>query len=253
MMKQTDYAGLHHLRDYLRDFEDDYVVIGGFATLMLLDRELEGHGKATFDIDLVLLTSNNSYMTQKIKAYVKEGQYEIQKGARDQYTYYRFIKPHIEGFAKEIELFASNKNDLSLDPDQRIIPIDAEEGLYSLSAIMLDPEYFEMIKQNVEKSTIAPCTNTQATIMLKMSAFRDLKERNDDKYKKHRRDIFKLSFLLTGEEKISLLGRMKEDFDAFIEHVETQLDAKAFKSITYPLIIDKVEMVATLKKVYIND
>lgn len=140
-----------------------------------------------------------------------------------------------------------------MDPDQRIIPIDAEEGLYSLSAIMLDPEYFEMIKQNVEKSTIAPCTNTQATIMLKMSAFRDLKERNDDKYKKHRRDIFKLSFLLTGEEKISLLGRMKEDFDAFIEHVETQLDAKAFKSITYPLIIDKVEMVATLKKVYIND
>ena len=67
MMKQTDYAGLHHLRDYLRDFEDDYVVIGGFATLMLLDRELEGHGKATFDIDLVLLTSNNIYMTQKIK------------------------------------------------------------------------------------------------------------------------------------------------------------------------------------------
>ena len=53
MMKQTDYAGLHHLRDYLRDFEDDYVVIGGFATLMLLDRELEGHGKATFDIDIL--------------------------------------------------------------------------------------------------------------------------------------------------------------------------------------------------------
>lgn len=33
MMKQTDYAGLNHLRDYLRDFENDYVVIGGFATL----------------------------------------------------------------------------------------------------------------------------------------------------------------------------------------------------------------------------
>lgn len=252
-MKQTDYTSLSHLRDYLQDFEDDYVVIGGFATLMLLDRELEGHGKATFDIDLVLLTSKNIHITQKIKEYIKEGLYEIQKGARDQYIYYRFIKPKIEGFAKEIELFTSNENDLELDADQRIIPIDSEEGLYSLSAIMLDPEYFEMIKQNVEKSTIAPCTNTQATIMLKMSAFRDLKEREDDKYKKHRRDIFKLSLLLTGEEKISLTGKMKEDFNAFIEHVETKIDAKAFKSITDPLMIDKVELLTTLKKVYTND
>lgn len=252
-MKQTDYAGLNHLRDYLQNFEDEYVIIGGFATLMLLDRELEGHGKATFDIDLVLLASKSMDITQRIKAYIKEGLYEIQKGKRDQYIYYRFIKPQIEGFAKEIELFSSNENDLELDAGQRIIPIDAEEGLYSLSAIMLDPEYLEMIKQNIEKKTIAPCTNIQATIMLKMSAFRDLKERKDDKYKKHRRDILKLSLLLTGEEKILLTGRMKEDFHAFIEHVGTQLDTKVFKAITDPLTIDKIEILTTLKKVYAND
>lgn len=54
-MKETDYAGLSHFQDYCNDLDDNYVVVGGFATIMLLDRELEGHGKATFDIDLVLL------------------------------------------------------------------------------------------------------------------------------------------------------------------------------------------------------
>lgn len=46
---------------------------------------------------------------------------------------------------------------------------------------MLDPEYFETIKNNIDKNHRAPCTNTQATIMLKMSAFYDLKNRDDKK------------------------------------------------------------------------
>ena len=70
---------------------------------------------------------------------------------------------------------------LELDENQRIIPIDPEEGLYSLSAIMLDKEYFEMIKNNIDKNHVAPCTNTQATILLKMSAFYDLEQDVDSK------------------------------------------------------------------------
>ena len=75
-----------------------------------------------------------------------------------------------------------------------------------------------------------PCTNTQATIMLKMSAFYDLRSREDKKWKKHRRDILKLSLLLTGEEEIKLTGRMREDFDSFIQHLKEELDQKSIKS-----------------------
>ena len=102
-------------------------------------------------------------------------------GFKEQYQYYRFIEPKKENFAKEIELFASNENMLELDENQRIIPIDPEEGLYSLSAIMLDKEYFEMIKNNIDKNHVAPCTNTQATILLKMSAFYDFEQDVDSK------------------------------------------------------------------------
>ena len=142
-MKQTDYARLSHFQEYCRDFDEHYVVVGGFATVMLLDEELgEGHGKATFDIDLVLLTNNSVELSQRIKQYITDGKYDIQLGDKDQYKYFRSNNPKEENFAKEIELFASNENSLELDDEQRIIPIDPEEGLYSLSAIMLDKEYF---------------------------------------------------------------------------------------------------------------
>jgi len=254
-MKETDYRGLSHFQQYCKDLEEMYVVVGGFATVMLLDEGLgDGHGKATHDIDLVLLTTSSIEMSQRIKQYVQEGKYEIQKGNKDQYHYYRFVKPEIEGFAKEIELFASNENDLKLDESQRIIPIDPEEGLYSLSAIMLDPEYFEMIKNNVTMSVVAPCTNTQATIMLKMSAFFDLKARNDNKWKKHRQDILKLSLLLTGEERLQMTGRMVEDFESFMTHLEKDVDQKMIKTILNGMVtVDKELTLETLKKVFIAE
>ena len=230
-MKLTDYAGLSHFEAYFKDFRDSYVVVGGFATLMLLDKQLEGHGKATYDIDLVLLTTSSVEMARQIKRYITEGQYTIQKGQKDNFLYYRFINPQVENFAKEIELFAVHDHSMILDEGQRIIPIDPEDGLYSLSAIMLDGEYFEMIKNNIDDSNQVPCTNTLATIMLKISAFYDLKQRGDDKWKKHRRDILKLILLLSGEERLELKGRMVEDVELFMEHLAT-LDDKMIKNIT---------------------
>ncbi|PWE21750.1 hypothetical protein DF188_05925 [Aliarcobacter skirrowii] len=250
-MKVTDYAGLSHFQEFCKDLDDNYVVVGGFATIMLLDKQLEGHGKATYDIDLVLLTNNSLEMSKRIKKYIKEGDYKIQIGEKDQYRYYRFTEPKKDDFAKEIELFASNENDLKLEDSQRIIPIDPDEGLYSLSAIMLDQEYFEMIKENVDKTGVAPCTNVQATIILKMSAFYDLKNRGEDKWKKHRRDIFKLTLLLTGEEKLKLKGRMQGDFDSFIAHIENDLTAKDIKNFSDGLPIIKEDVIKILKEVFI--
>jgi hypothetical protein len=248
-LKITDYAGLNHFEEYFKDFRESYVVVGGFATLMLLEKQLEGHGKVTQDIDLVLLTTASVKMAQKIKAYVREGEYTIQKGQKDNFSYYRFVNPKVESFAKEIELFAVNDYALLLDEGQRIIPIDPEEGLYSLSAIILDHEYFEMIKNNIDNSNRVPCTNTLATIMLKISAFYDLKSRGDDKWKKHRRDILKLVLLLTGEEHLELNGRMVEDVELFMEHLAT-LDDKMIKNITSMVGIRQSDIYEALSGVF---
>jgi len=168
---------------------------------------------------------------------------------KDGFSYYRFVDPKLEGYAKEIELFAVNNHGLILEEGQRIIPIDPEEGLYSLSAIMLDKEYFEMIKNNIDHSNQVPCTNTLATIMLKISAFYDLKSRSDDKWKKHRRDILKLVLILTGEERIELTGHMVKDVDLFMEHIES-LNDKTIKQITSMHGISQADIFRILSGVF---
>jgi len=250
-MKMTDLAGLSHFEEHFREFKDQYVIVGGFATLMLLDRELPNHGKATHDIDLVLLTTSSIEMADRIKIYIKEGGYTIQKGQQDRYQYYRFVEPQVEGYAKEIELFAAEEYGIELDEGQRIIPIDPEEGLYSLSAIMLDTEYFDMIKHNIEEIDGIPYSNTLATMLLKMSAVYDLYHRSDDKWKKHRRDILKLALLLTGEEQVILIGRMIADVDFFKLELE-KLTPKMIKQIVGKgIMVDKDAVVHTIGQVFV--
>lgn len=251
-MKMTDLAGLSHFEAHFRELKDQYVIVGGFATLMLL-REILNHGKATHDIDLVLLTTTSVEMTAKIKTYIKEGDYTIQKGQQDRYQYYRFVNPQVEGYAKEIELFAAEEYGIELDEGQRIIPIDPEEGLYSLSAIMLDREYFDMIKSNIEEIDGIPYSNTLATMLLKMSAVYDLYHKGDDKWKKHRRDILKLTLLLTGEERLVLTGRMIADVTFFKAEVE-KLTPKMIKQIVGKGVeVDKDAVVHSIEQVFVTD
>jgi len=252
-MKMTDLAGLSHFEAHFRELKDQYVIVGGFATLMLLERELPNHGKATHDIDLVLLTSISAEMAAKIKTYIKEGGYTIQKGQEDRYQYYRFVDPQVEGYAKEIELFAAEAYGIELDEEQRIIPIDPEEGLYSLSAIMLDHEYFEMIKNNIEEIDGIPYSNTLATMLLKMSAVYDLYHRGDDKWKKHRRDILKLTLLLTGEEQLVLTGRMIADVEFFKAQAEA-LTPKMIKQIVgKDVSVDKDAVMHSIGRVFVAE
>ena len=252
-MKMTDLAGLSHFEEHFRELKDQYVIVGGFATLMLLDRELPNHGKATYDIDLVLLTSTSVEMTDKIKTYVREGGYTIQKGQDSRYQYYRFVDPKIEGYAKEIELFAAEEYGIELDEEQHIIPIDPNEGLYSLSAIMLDHDYFNMIKNNIEEIDGIPYSNTLATMLLKMSAVYDLYHRGEDKWKKHRRDILKLTLLLTGEERLVLTGRMIEDVTFFKAEIE-KLTPKVIRQIVGKSIaVDKDAITHSIEQVFVID
>jgi len=249
----TDMAGLSHFEAHFRELKDQYVIVGGFATLILLDRELHNHGKATHDIDLVLLTSTSVEMAAKIKTYIKEGGYTIQKGQQDRYQYYRFAEPKSEGYPKEIELFASEEYGIVLEEGQRIIPIDPEEGLYSLSAIMLDREYFDMIKSNIEEIEGVPYSNTLATMLLKMSAVYDLHHRGDDKWKKHRRDILKLTLLLIGEERLVLKGRMIDDVN-FFKSLAKELTPKMIKQIVgKDVVIDKDTVIRTIEQVFVTE
>lgn len=73
-----------------------------------------------------------------------------------------------------IELFAAAEGSLDLSEDQDIVPVVNEAGIESLSAILLDDEYYAIIKKNaVEKDGIY-ILNEMALIPFKGKAYLEI-------------------------------------------------------------------------------
>ena len=57
------------------------------------------------------------------------------------------------------------------------------------------------------------------------------------------KNILKFALLLTDDEEIKLAGRMVQDFDAFIKHLEQDVDKKMLKSIVDKLPVEKEQVI----------
>ena len=132
--------GLGHFREYFKEYSESFILVGGVASYLLLDEAGAPKLRATRDLDIVLLMKPREAFLNAIKEYIKLGGYEIQRGARDQATFYRFQKPKQGEFPVMIELFATAEAVFDLADDQHIIPVENEAGIESLSAILLDYE-----------------------------------------------------------------------------------------------------------------
>jgi hypothetical protein len=158
-----------------------------------------------------------------------------------------------------IELFARNELGTELKEDQYIIPIQNASAA-RLSAILLDDEYFELIRNNVitSKSGV-PIINPIANICLKARAHRELLSRqsggdpsvDDADIRKHLKDIWRLAILLTGQETPSLSPTPKTDVVKAIAILET-LPEDQFKMVMQPISASssKGSVMALLKKVF---
>jgi len=174
--------------------------------------------RATKDIDLVLLTNGSAALNARISGYVKEGKYKVKEATKEGPRYYRFREPASEEFPDSIEIFARNEQNIDLADGQYVIPIQNDE-VARISAILLDEEYFAIIKANcVRASGGASLINALANICLKARAHRELSERRargekvDEKdVKKHRNDILRLAVTLTGGERLALGPQAKVD------------------------------------------
>jgi hypothetical protein len=59
---------------------------------------------------------------------------------------YRFAKPKNEQFPFMLELFSRRPEGLNLDEGQEIVPLPAGADHHSLSAILLDEDYYSLIQ-----------------------------------------------------------------------------------------------------------
>lgn len=174
--------------------------------------------------------------------FIKAGEYEENQTSEGKRNYYRFINPSKKEFPSQIELFSRIPDMLEPDPDIHLTPIPVEGDLSSLSAILLNDDYYNY--------TISHCTlkdginfaSPDALICLKAKAFLDLNERREAglnidsrKIRKHKTDIFRLATLFTEEDSYTVPDILKKDLLNFVGKVKDDLPEKnLFKDLGMP-------------------
>ena len=138
--------GLDLFREHFKDFADRYVLIGGTACdLIMSDVGLQF--RATKDLDIVLcIESVDPEFARAFWAFVKAGQYEIQETAEGKPRFYRFQKPADGNYPTMLELFSPVPEALSVAEGSHLTPIPVHDEISSLSAILLDADYYGWVQ-----------------------------------------------------------------------------------------------------------
>jgi len=223
-------VGLDIFRDFFKGFEDSYLIIGGTAC----DIIIEGEGftpRATNDIDLILIVEAlTPEFVKHFWDFVAAGQYTQKQKDMERQNCYRFLNPRTAGFPVQIELFSKTPGAIELYEDAHLTPIPVAEGLSSLSAILLDEDYYNY---TIEHSTIdgnVHYANTEALICLKAFAYLDNKKRKEQgaairtrDIVKHKNDVFRMVFMLKPDDRFPLSGEIKEILQLFADTVKNDL------------------------------
>lgn len=132
-----------------------------------------------------------------------------------------------------------------------------EDSAEQLSTILLDDEYFELIRSNLVKSESGiPLVNAVANICLKAHAHRELfdwrqagdKTAEEKAIQKHLKDIWRLGATLGRNETVKLTGVPAKDIAYAIGKLNTLPEDQFKQVVTAPgsnmkLIIDNLKKV----------
>ena len=216
-------GGLERFRDHFSEFGARYVLIGGAAVDMLMDRAGIDF-RVTRDLDVVLLVESlDAEFAAAFWEFVRAGGYERCHKSNGRPCFYRFHSPAQSDFPYMIELFARREG-LIEPPDGAVLGrLSVADEISSLSAIMLDDEYYEFVRAGVQTIDGVPLLGATHLIPLKARAWVDLTERRargehvqDGDIKKHRADVVRLYQLLEPSARAVLSARIAADLDAFL-------------------------------------
>jgi len=229
--------GLDVFKKYFEAFPDNYVVIGGTACDVIIE-EAGFTPRATKDIDIILVVEalTPEFVTQ-FWQFIHDGQYERQEKSDDTRQYYRFMKPDETSFPFQVELFSRTPDTIDIQAGAHLTPIPVGDDLSSLSAILMDDDYYNfMIEHSTDEGGLHRA-NTEALICLKAKAFLEIAERiaagsTEDKkqLKKHKADVFRLAVMMQEGEVHELPAPIKEKLQAFMTIAAEELpDKEIFK------------------------
>lgn len=227
--------GLDIWKEYFANYTDSYVLIGG-AACSIYEEEYAQRPRATKDLDLILIIEALSpEFGIKIWEFIKDGNYTSRQKGNREHEYYRFKNPENKSFPQQIELFCRRLNVLSIPKDAHLEPIHIDEDLSSLSAIIMDDDYYNFTLAHSTLFDGIHLANIEALICLKAKAYIDLEKRKQEgaevdsrNIEKHKKDTMCLAAMLPGNAKFELPNSIKEDLIEFLQSVKDKLPNSDF-------------------------
>lgn len=166
------------------------------------------------------------------------------------------MRPKSNQYPLMIELFSRKPDIIQLPSYAKLTPLPIEEDLSSLSAILLDDNYYTFLKQDKVIVDGIAVLDAAYLIPFKAKAWIDLTNRKangehvDSKnIKKHKNDVFRLSELIDPTEQILTPHVVYRDIQEFIQFMKTEnVDIKQLGLVGRT----KLEILNELKALYIE-
>lgn len=247
--------GLAAFKEHFAEYSEHYVLIGGAAVSELM-RQAALDFRSTRDLDIVLIVEAlTADFVQVFWQFIEKGRYQGRFQSPNERKYYRFDKPENELYPECIELFSRIPDSINFQGMGIITPIPMNLDISSLSAIILEPEYYNLIAEGSVKIEGISCLKPEYIIILKAKAWLDMNQRkllggkiDTRDIKKHRNDILKLFTILDPGLRTKLKDKIKRDLNDFMHAIENDNSIK-LKSLNIKHI-DLKELLHRLKTMY---
>jgi len=215
--------GLDLFRERLRAHENSVILIGGAACDDWFARQ-SLQFRATQDLDIVLIIELiDAAALSALRDFIREGGYQSRFRSTGSPELYRFSQPTDERFPRELEFFSRNPSGYDLAPGD-LVPISMEPGHHSLSSILLNEAYYDLIRTHHDTRDGLGICNATALIPLKAYAWLDLsrlkaegQQIDSKKILKHRSDVFRLAATLPAEPGPTLPDEILRDLVTFMQ------------------------------------
>ena len=248
--------GIERFKEWFRGYEDHYAIIGGTACDLLMAEEgLDFRG--TKDIDLVLIVEAiNPEFGRRFWEFVRSAGYEHRNKSTGQPQFYRFSHPTESGYPFMIELFSRKVDAIVLPEDAVLTPLPLDEDISSLSAILLDEDYYQLLRSGTVVIDGVTVLGAAYLIPFKAKAWLDLTTRKangenvDSKnIRKHKNDVFRLSALLTPGTQITVNQAIWNDLHTFFVAMQDEtVDMKQLK-----IMNTKANVLQVLEEHYVKE
>ena len=218
--------GLEKFKNYFKGYEDQYILIGGAACDILFE-EREATFRKTRDLDMIIIIEMlTSEFGKRFWCFVNSGKYRNKVTNKGKPQFYRFDKPEIDNYPRMIELFC--REDFKLKETKGITPIYIDDSISSLSAILLDNDYYGLLLDGRTVIDGMPVLRPEYLIPFKAKAYLDLFNRRNNGEKvdssninKHKNDVLRIIATPTLDRVDKMPSTVKLDIDSFISTLFT--------------------------------